>query len=186
MGSRVAMRAGLRVGVAPWARIRCCFQTIKSNRWLCTDTSGTTFITTPIFYVNGAPHIGHAYTAVLTHVVARWSRMRGRTTMLLTGTDEHGQKVQRAAESAGIEPIELCDAQAARFASLFGSLQMTEDRFIRTTEAAHHTTVAAVWEALYDAGHIYKGVHEGWYSVSDEAYYTEMQVTEKMVPDPQH
>jgi len=96
--------------------------------------------------------------------------------MLLTGTDEHGQKVQRAAEAAGIAPIELCDTQAARFKSLFGSLQTTEDRFIRTTEAAHQVTVHSVWEALCAAGHIYKGAHQGWYSVSDEAYYTEMQV----------
>lgn len=72
-------------------------------------------ITTPIFYVNGDPHIGHAYTAVLTDVVARWNRMQSRETFLLTGTDEHGQKVQRAAEAAGIAPIELCDAQAATF-----------------------------------------------------------------------
>jgi len=143
-------------------------------------------MTTPIFYVNGAPHIGHAYTSVMTDVVARWHRMEGHSTLFLTGTDEHGLKVQEAAQMLKISPQALCDSQAEGFRDLFSSLNVSFDRFIRTTESVHQASVHAVWNQLCDDGLIYLGKHEGWYSVSDEAYYTETQVQEVVVNEQHH
>ena len=133
----------------------------------------TFFITTPIYYVNGAPHIGHAYTSVAADVVARWKRLDGFDVFFLTGTDEHGQKVQAAAADAGLEPQAFTDRIAADFRDMADRLDVSYDDFIRTTEVRHKRACAALWERLLAAGDIYLGAYEGWYAVRDEAFYNE-------------
>jgi methionyl-tRNA synthetase len=137
----------------------------------------TFYITTPIFYVNGAPHIGHAYTAIACDVLARWKRLDGFDVFFLTGTDEHGQKVEKAAADAGVEPQAFTDGISAIFGALANTLEITNDDFIRTTEARHKRACAALWERLVDAGDIYLGSYDGWYAVRDEAFYDEDELT---------
>ena len=134
------------------------------------------YITTPIYYVNGAPHIGHAYTTIVADAFARHYRQRGDDVFFLTGTDEHGLKIQRAAEEADMSPQELCDMNSAKFRDLFDELELTHDRFIRTTEEDHKETVLTILEKMKDAGDIYKDKYEGWYAASDEAYYDESEI----------
>ena len=131
------------------------------------------YVTTPIYYVNDVPHIGHAYTTVTADALARWHRLLGDDTWFLTGTDEHGLKVQRAAEAAGRTPQEHADATSARFRETWDLLDISYDDYIRTTEPRHHAAVQAFLQKVYDNGHIYKGTYEGLYCVSCEAYYTE-------------
>jgi methionyl-tRNA synthetase len=133
-------------------------------------------VTTPIYYVNDVPHIGHAYTTVTADALARWHRLIGDETLFLTGTDEHGLKVQRAAESAGRTPLQHADATSARFREAWDLLDITFDDYIRTTEPRHTTAVQAFLQRVYDNGHIYKGTYEGLYCVSCEAYYTEAEL----------
>lgn len=134
------------------------------------------FITTPIFYANAQPHIGHLHSAVLGDALSRWHQLRGSETFLLTGTDEHGLKVQQAAAAAGLTPLEFCDGVSARYRVLFDQAGIEYDRFVRTTEPAHAATVQAVWQRLERAGAIYKGEHAGWYCVADEAFVPDGQV----------
>ncbi len=134
------------------------------------------YITTPIYYVNGAPHIGHAYTTIVADALARYHRLKAEEVFFLTGTDEHGLKVQRAAEEKGCTPLELADTNSAEFRRLFEKLELTHDRFIRTTEADHRRTVEWMVKKLLKAGDIYLGEYEGWYSASDEAYYDESEI----------
>ena len=134
------------------------------------------YITTPIYYVNGAPHIGHAYTTLVADAFARHFRQRGRDVFFLTGTDEHGIKIQRAAEERGISPQQMCDENSAKFRDLFDRMELTHDRFIRTTEDDHETVVLDMVERMKDAGDIYLDKYEGWYSASDEAYYDEDEI----------
>lgn len=134
------------------------------------------YVTTPIYYVNGAPHIGHAYTTIMADIFARHYRQRGEDVYFLTGTDEHGLKIQRAAEEQGIEPQELADTNSAKFRDLFAKLKLTHDRFVRTTEADHKDAVCEMIRRMKAAGDIYLDTYEGWYSASDEAYYSEDEI----------
>jgi len=131
------------------------------------------YITTAISYPNGRPHIGHAYEAVAADAIARFRRMQGRDVFFLTGTDEHGLKMAQAARDRGIEPAALADEMSSYFREMDEKLNISFDRFIRTTEPAHHKASQALWQAMVDRGDIYLGRYEGWYSVRDEAYYAE-------------
>ncbi|APH59416.1 methionine--tRNA ligase [Granulibacter bethesdensis] len=137
------------------------------------------YCTTPIYYVNGAPHIGHAYTCVATDVLARWKRLEGREVFFLTGTDEHGQKVEKAAADAGVDPQTFIDGMADGFRAMAEKMNTSHDRFIRTTEPEHKKAVAALWSRLEERGEIYLGSYEGWYAVRDEAFYGEDELTLK-------
>jgi methionyl-tRNA synthetase len=134
------------------------------------------YISTPIYYVNGAPHIGHAYTTIVADVFARHYRQRGDDVFFLTGTDEHGLKIQRAAEERGVSPQELVDENSAKFRELFDKFELTHDRFIRTTDADHKETVLEMVRRMKESGDVYLDTYEGWYSSSDEAYYTEDEI----------
>ena len=120
------------------------------------------FITTPIYYVNGAPHIGHAYTSIAADVLARWKRLYGYDVHFLTGTDEHGQKVERAARDAGVGEQAFTDAVSAQFRAMADRMGVSYDDFIRTTEARHKEGAQARWRRLVAAGDIYLGAAEGW------------------------
>ncbi|KAG5188468.1 tRNA synthetases class I (M)-domain-containing protein, partial [Tribonema minus] len=140
------------------------------------------YITTPIYYVNDKPHIGHAYTTLACDVIARFMRLDGRDVMFLTGTDEHGQKVQESAAKQGKSPQEFCDEVSQSFRRLIDAMHFTPDRFIRTTEAAHAAAVQALWRALEARGAIYLGTYAGWYSVRDEAFYSESELVDGKAP----
>jgi methionyl-tRNA synthetase len=136
------------------------------------------YVTTPIYYVNDEPHIGHAYTTVTADALARWHRLLGEETFFLTGTDEHGLKVQRAAEKNGVSAQEQADRFAVRFVDAWRALGISNDDFIRTTEPRHHRAVQRLLQACYDRGDIELGHYEGLYSVADEAYVTAEEVPE--------
>ncbi|GAK32835.1 methionine--tRNA ligase [Iodidimonas nitroreducens] len=136
----------------------------------------TYYITTPIYYVNDVPHIGHAYTTLACDVLARFKRLDGFDVMFLTGTDEHGQKVEKSAAAAGVDPQSFCDRVSGRFRDLVESMDFSIDQFIRTTEDRHIRSVQALWQRIEAAGHIYKGAYSGWYSVRDEAFYAESEL----------
>jgi len=140
------------------------------------------YVTTPIYYVNDQPHIGHAYTTILADVLARYSRLTGRPTYFLTGTDEHGQKVQQAAEKAGITPSEQADSTVVRFQDLWKRLEMTNDDFIRTTQERHKTIVRRILQDLFDRDEIYRAEYDGWYCVTCERFYTEKDLAEGNCP----
>jgi len=131
------------------------------------------YITTAISYVNGAPHLGHAYEAISTDVIARYKRLDGHDVFFLTGTDEHGQKVESSARAEGMEPKAFCDMIAAQFEEMTRTLNISNDGFIRTTEPRHYESTRAIWRKLVEAGDIYLGSYAGWYSVRDEAYFSE-------------
>jgi methionyl-tRNA synthetase len=128
------------------------------------------YITTPIYYVNAHPHIGHAYTTIACDTIARRHRMLGDDTWFLTGTDEHGQKIERAAQAAGKTPQQFTDEISAEFRALWKHMGLTPDDFIRTTSARHQQGVQALWRKIRDNGYIYKGTYTGQYCVSDELY----------------
>lgn len=134
------------------------------------------YVSTPIYYVNGAPHIGHAYTTIVADALARYHRLRGNEVFFLTGTDEHGLKVQRSAEAQNISPKALADENSAKFRTLFDRLSLSYDRFIRTTEDEHKQVVLAVLERMIANDDVYLGKYEGWYSASDEAFYAEDEI----------
>ena len=134
------------------------------------------YLTTPIYYASGSPHIGHAYTTILADVLARYRRRAGQDVLFLTGTDEHGQKIQEAAARRNMSPRELCDLMAGRFGAAWRDLGISHDRFIRTTEPRHCAVVSAVLERLRENGLVYEGEYAGWYSVSQERYFTEKEV----------
>ena len=136
------------------------------------------YITTPIYYVNDKPHIGHAYTTILADVLARYHRMLGVPTYFLTGTDEHGQKVQRAAEKAGITPQQQADQTVVNFQELWKKLGITNDDFIRTTEERHKKVVQAMLQDLFDCGEIYRAEYDGLYDVTSETFVTEKDLPE--------
>lgn len=133
----------------------------------------TFYVTTPIYYVNDKPHIGHAYTTILGDVLARYHRLLATPTFFLTGTDEHGQKVDKAAKAKGISPQEQCDTTVVRFQELWEELDITHDDFIRTTEERHKTIVAKVLQDLFDRGLIYKAEYQGRYCVTCERFFTD-------------
>ena len=135
------------------------------------------YVTTPIYYVNDAPHIGHAYTTLACDVLARFKRLDGYDVKFLTGTDEHGQKVEKSALAAGIEPQQFTDNVSQNFRDLADFMNYTHDDFIRTTEPRHKAACQAIWKRLFDAGDIYLGSYAGWYAVRDEAFYGEGELT---------
>jgi methionyl-tRNA synthetase len=134
------------------------------------------YLTTPLYYVNSKPHIGHAYTEIAADVLARWHRMNGREVLFLTGTDEHGQKVDKAAKEAGLSPQEFTDRISLTFRDLWKELGIEYDDFIRTTEPRHKEAVAAVWRKLSESGHVYRDKYSGWYCTPDETFWDEGQV----------
>ncbi len=135
------------------------------------------YVTTPIFYPNGAPHIGHAYTAIATDVIARFARLEGKDVFFLTGTDEHGQKMQQTATKEGIRPIELADRNSAVFRRMVEALGCSNDDFIRTTEPRHRASCQHLWERMEANGDIYLDTYGGWYSVRQEAFFDEKETT---------
>jgi methionyl-tRNA synthetase len=143
------------------------------------------YITTPIYYVNASPHIGHAYTTIVADVLARYARMAGRETFFVTGTDEHGDKIAEAAQKAGISPKQYADGISLQFRSLWPQLAVNNDYFIRTTDANHMETVRFILQKVYDAGDIYFGSYEGFYCVGCERFYMEKELVGGQCPDHQ-
>lgn len=144
----------------------------------------TFYVTTPIYYVNDKPHIGHAYTTVAADIISRYKRMCGYDVFFLTGTDEHGQKMEQSAEKQNMKPIELADKNNARFRELWKILNISHDDFIRTTQERHKKSVLAIIKKMQEKGDIYLGEYEGWYCTPCEAYWTETQLMEgNLCPD---
>lgn len=144
----------------------------------------TFYITTPIYYVNDKPHIGHAYTTVAADIISRYKRMCGYDVFFLTGTDEHGQKMEQSAEKQNIKPIQLADKNNSRFRELWKILNISNDDFIRTTQVRHKKSVLAIIKKMQEKGDIYLGEYEGWYCTPCEAYWTETQLMEgNLCPD---
>jgi len=137
----------------------------------------TYYITTPIYYVNDIPHIGHAYTSIASDVIARFMRLSGKEVIFLTGTDEHGQKVEKSAVAKSLDPQKFTDIVSESFRKLMDSLNISNDDFIRTTEDRHKQAVITLWQKLLDSGNIYLGAYKGWYSIRDEAFYNESELT---------
>ena len=135
----------------------------------------TFYITTPLYYVNDSPHIGHAYTTILADVLSRYQKQIGNDSFFLTGVDEHGQKVQEAAKKRGVNPLQHCDEMAKRFTSLWQELHISNDDFIRTTEQRHQKVVKKILTIVNDAGDIYVDEYEGLYSISEERFITEKE-----------
>jgi methionyl-tRNA synthetase len=143
----------------------------------------TFYITTPIYYVNDVPHIGHAYTTIAADVLARYWRLRGRDVFFLTGLDEHGQKVQQAAAKAGIDPQTHCDRLAPQFQQLWTRLNISNDAFIRTTDPRHKAVVQRYLQELFDKELIYQDSYTGWYCTFDERFWTEKDIVDGNCPD---
>ncbi|MCA4774404.1 methionine--tRNA ligase [Wolbachia endosymbiont of Mansonella perstans] len=143
---------------------------------------GNFYITTPIYYVNDKPHIGHAYTSLLCDVVARFMRLAGKNVKFTTGTDEHGQKIEKAAKARGMQPKEFTDEISVSFRELAKSMNFQYDDFIRTTEERHEKAVIALWNRLEERGQIYLDSYSGWYSVRDEAFYQESELIDGKAP----
>lgn len=143
------------------------------------DAKPTFYITTPIYYVNDRPHIGHAYTTTLCDIAARFQRFAGRDVHFLTGTDEHGHKVEKSARERGVSPQSLADANSAEFRKVLGLLNLTNDDFIRTTEPRHTAQVQSFVKRLIDSGDVYVGEYEGWYDEGQEEYVTDTKAAEQ-------
>ncbi len=137
------------------------------------------YITTPIYYPSGKPHMGHAYSSIIADIFARFKRIEGFEVFFLTGTDEHGQKIQKEAEKNKKDPKKFCDEISEKFRGLTKILNLTNNDFIRTTEERHSKAVIEIWNRLVKSGDIYLGKYSGWYSVSDEAFYDEDEIDEK-------
>ena len=139
------------------------------------------YVTTPIYYVNDVPHIGHAYTTIAADTVARYKAATGHDVYFLTGTDEHGRKIEQAAQAGGETPIELADRVVVKFQDLWKVLGISNTDFIRTTEPRHYDAVAEIWRLVAERnGDIYLDEYEGWYDVRNEAFITETQLEEIM------
>ncbi|KAJ1984953.1 methionyl-tRNA synthetase [Dimargaris verticillata] len=158
---------------------------LLAQRWysLSTASQAHATITTPIYYVNAEPHIGHLYSSVLADTLARYHQLRGSTVTFMTGTDEHGTKIQQAAHRAETDPLVYCDRIAQRFKALAQQAHLSHTDFIRTTEPRHTAAVQAFWQRLEAAGVIYKGTYAGWYAISDEAFYAPDQVHSVLAAD---
>jgi methionyl-tRNA synthetase len=143
----------------------------------------TFYVTTPIYYVNDVPHIGHAYSTVGADALARFKRMDGYDVYFLTGTDEHGQKIAKSAKEKGLEPKQLADQVVERFKDAWARLGVTYDRFIRTTDEDHRKAVQAFFKKVMDAGYIYKADYEGWYCLPDEKFLLDSEVKDGKCPD---
>jgi methionyl-tRNA synthetase len=136
------------------------------------------YITTPIYYINAEPHLGHAYTTMVADAIARSRRLLGEDVFFLTGTDEHGQKVERAARQAGVDTRQFADRIAASYRELFTTLNISNDDFIRTTEPRHIRASQALWRRVRDNGDLYKATYEGWYCTVDELFVPETQLVD--------
>ncbi len=143
---------------------------------------GKTYITTPIYYVNDKPHVGHAYTSIACDVLARFHRLLGNEVFFLTGTDEHGLKIQQSAEKKQIDIQTFVDNVSKNFQNLSSNLMLTNDHFIRTTSKEHKQSASYFWEYLLKKNQIYLGKYAGWYSVRDEAYYQEDELINGQAP----
>ena len=141
------------------------------------------YITTPIYYVNDVPHIGHAYTTIAADVLARYHRLRGDAVFFLTGTDEHGQKVAKAAQERGLTPKAHADSMTVNFQKLWKKLEITNDAFIRTTDKEHVAVVQELLQKLFDQGELEQRTYEGWYCTPDERFWTEKEIVEGKCPD---
>ncbi|MCX7343157.1 MAG: methionine--tRNA ligase [Proteobacteria bacterium] len=140
------------------------------------------YITTPIYYVNDKPHIGHAYTSLACDMIARFKQLDGFDVKFLTGTDEHGQKIEKAAAAKGVDPQDFVDEVSVSFSNLCPLLNLTNTDFIRTTESRHKAAVQYLWQQLLDSGNIYLGEYAGWYAVRDEAFYQEDEIVNGKAP----
>ena len=136
------------------------------------------YITTPIYYPSGKPHMGHAYSSIIADIFARFKKLEGYNVLFLTGTDEHGLKIQREAEKNKKDPEKFCDELSKNFRDLTKILNLSNNDFIRTTEPRHHKSVNEIWNRLVNSGDIYLDKYSGWYSISDEAYYDEDEIDE--------
>ena len=134
------------------------------------------YITTPIYYPSGKPHMGHAYSSIVADIFARFKRLENFNVLFLTGTDEHGQKIQKEAKKINKDPKAFCDDLSEKFKALTKILNLSNDDFIRTTEKRHHNSVIEIWKRLVDSGDIYLDKYSGWYSVSDEAFYDDDEI----------
>jgi len=141
------------------------------------------YVTTPIYYVNDVPHIGHAYTTIAADILARYNRLKGKEVFFLTGTDEHGQKVEKAAQGKGLSPKEHADIMVENFKSLWSRLNISNDAFIRTTDPEHIITVQGLIQLLWDNGEIEKRQYSGWYCTPDERFWTEKDLVDGNCPD---
>jgi len=141
------------------------------------------YVTTPIYYVNDIPHIGHAYTTIAADILARYNRLRGKEVFFLTGTDEHGQKVEKASAEKGRTPKEHADILVDNFSNLWKRLNISNDAFIRTTDDAHIKSVQGLLQMLRDRGEIEKREYSGWYCTPDERFWTEKDIVEGNCPD---
>lgn len=137
------------------------------------------YVTTPIYYVNGAPHIGHAYTSIAADILARFQRLDGKDVLFLTGTDEHGQKVEQAAQAAGVDTQAFTDRISLDFRDMADAMDISYDDYIRTTEPRHKRAAQALWERVAANGHIYLDAYEGWYALRDESFYNEDELVTK-------
>src|SRR3954470_7907877 len=138
-------------------------------------STGTFYITTPIYYPNGEPHLGSVYTTTICDVLARYHRLLGEETYFLTGTDEHGIKMEKAAAAQGVQPIELATRYAELFRSVWEELKISNDDFIRTTEDRHKSAVQEIVRRLVEKGDIYLGAYQGWYDEGQEEFVTETE-----------
>ena len=136
------------------------------------------YITTPIYYPSAKPHMGHAYSSIIADFFARFKKIDGFNVYFLTGTDEHGLKIQRAAENKDVDPLEFCDEISKTFKKLTDTLNLSNTDFIRTTEDRHKESVQHLWKELEKNDEIYLSKYSGWYSVSDEAFYNEDEIEE--------
>ena len=143
----------------------------------------TFYITTPIYYPSGKWHIGTCYTTVVCDAIARFKRMDGYDVFYLTGTDEHGQKIERVAEKAGVAPKTFVDRQVETLKALWKKLDVSYDKFIRTTDDYHEKAVQKIFRKLYEQGDIYKGEYEGWYCTPCESFWTKTQLVDGKCPD---
>ncbi|HAG52245.1 MAG TPA: methionine--tRNA ligase, partial [Alphaproteobacteria bacterium] len=141
------------------------------------------YITTPIYYPSGKPHLGHTYCTLVADSIARFNRLNGKKVMFATGTDEHGLKLQRKAEEMGITPAEYVASMREDFKTLSPLMNFSNDDFISTTEERHKKAAQAMWKRLEENGYIYKDTYAGWYCVSDEAYFTEEELVDGKSPD---
>jgi len=148
------------------------------------DKCKTYYLTTPIYYVNDIPHIGHAYTTIIADMIARYARLKGIDTFFLTGTDEHGQKIEEAAKLRGKSPKEYADEISGKFKALWDEFEISYDKFIRTTDEAHKIGVQKAFLDMYNKGDIYKDYYEGHYCVSCESFVAPSQlVNDELCPD---
>ncbi|MFI5412378.1 MAG: methionine--tRNA ligase [Candidatus Micrarchaeales archaeon] len=141
------------------------------------------YLTTPIYYVNDKPHVGHAYTTIVGDVIARWHRLKGEDVFYLTGTDEHGEKVEQAASKAGKSPKEFVDGIVDKYKQMWKALDVSYDCFIRTSDPKHEAIVSEMIEKIAKNGDIYKGFYEGWYCVPDETFWTALQLKDGKCPE---